>query len=84
MTAKDFDVVLDDVVIKSFMDLCECVEPFVVKDFSVCGPVFQLFMQLCMSLSDQIFSQLTHLTTQDWRQQHLLTSLNLTTSKLQV
>ena len=33
--AKEFDVVLDDVVIKSLLDLAEPIEPFDVKDFSV-------------------------------------------------
>jgi hypothetical protein len=64
VTAKDFDVVPDDMVIKSFLDYTELIDPFTIKDFT-------------------IFSQLTHLTTQDWRQRHFLTSLNLTTGKLE-
>lgn len=35
VTANDFDVVLDDAVIKSFLDQTELVAPFDVKDFSV-------------------------------------------------
>ncbi|CAI8053290.1 Ultraviolet-B receptor UVR8 [Geodia barretti] len=64
VTANDFEVVPDDVVIKSCLDQDELVDPFDLKNFS-------------------IFCQLTHLRTQDWRRQHLLTSLNLTTGKLE-
>lgn len=87
VTAKDFDVVLDDAVIKSVLDLDEPIEPFDVKDFSVFKLVVVVFLQspvLHLHLSHQIFSQLTRLRTQDWKHQHLLTSLNLTTGKLDV
>lgn len=106
VTANDFDVVLDDAVIKSFLDQTELVTPFDVKDFSVVkacmhsGYRYTFCICVCMHCSltyyfflisypfnfpsFQIFSQLTHLKTQDWREQHLLTSLNLTTSKLEV
>ena len=35
VTAKDFDVVPDDMVIKSFLDYTELIDPFTLKDFSV-------------------------------------------------
>lgn len=49
VTANDFDVVLDDAVIKSFLDQAELVSPFDVKDFSVveCACTVCRWMHIC-------------------------------------
>ena len=35
MTARDFDIVLDDVIIKSCLDQTDLADPFDIKEFSV-------------------------------------------------
>lgn len=66
ITANDFDVVLDDVVIKSFLNQAELVAPFDVKDFSVIKHLLQYFYSLKFSVTLPLFPfyflQLTHLS----------------------